>query len=260
MPRPIPNRQNRRRLPAIKTTAASAAAAVSGADLAVVLAVDVSDRSRFDWQNDAKHYEFWVQGDVNGHFTIPNIRPGTYQLHAIADGVLGEFSQQPIEIKPGQSLDLGKLEWKPVRYGKQLWDIGIPNRTGSEFLKGDEYFRWGWYVEYPQAVPQRRSLRNRQVGLHERLVLRAGSTRHEGRQCYGPRGKAAPRLGPLPFDLPEQPKGKATLRLAICGCGTRSLDVAVNDAKPFTINMPPYNATINRDGDRGLLERARFSV
>ena len=40
------------------------------------------------WVNDAKHYEFWVRGSDDGHFTIPNVRPGTYTLHAIATGNL----------------------------------------------------------------------------------------------------------------------------------------------------------------------------
>jgi rhamnogalacturonan endolyase len=25
------------------------------------------------WQNDAKHYEFWVRGTADGKFTIPNV-------------------------------------------------------------------------------------------------------------------------------------------------------------------------------------------
>ena len=29
-----------------------------------------------DWQNDAKHYEFWVRGGTDGSFSIPNVRPG----------------------------------------------------------------------------------------------------------------------------------------------------------------------------------------
>ena len=203
-----------------------------------------------DWQNDAKHYEFWVQGDVDGHFKIPNIRPGTYQLHAIADGVLGEFSQQPIEIKPGQSLDLGKLEWKPVRYGKQLWDIGIPNRTGAEFFKGDEYFRWGWYVEYPKLFPDDVHF---EIGKSDYTKDWFFEQVPHDTKDDNPTGQGQGRATPwtITFDLPEQPKGKATLRLAICGCGTRTLDVTVKDSKPFTIPMPSYNATINRDGIGG---------
>ncbi|MCX6923258.1 MAG: lyase, partial [Verrucomicrobia bacterium] len=92
-----------------------------------------------DWQNDAKHYEFWVRGDASGRFAIPNIRQGTYTLHAIADGVLGEFTLTNVTVAAGQTLELGKLNWQPIRFGKQLWDIGVPNRSGAEFFKGDDY-------------------------------------------------------------------------------------------------------------------------
>jgi rhamnogalacturonan endolyase len=67
--------------------------------------------------------------------------------------VLGEFAKADITVVAGKPLDLGKLEWKPVRYGRQLWDIGIANRNGSEFFKGDDYFHWGWYLEYPKLFP-----------------------------------------------------------------------------------------------------------
>src|SRR5262249_43496270 len=78
-----------------------------------------------DWQLDAKYYQFWARGDEKGTFTIPNIRPGTYTLRAIANGVLGEFSKADVAVTAGQTLDLGALEWKPVRRGKQLWEIGV---------------------------------------------------------------------------------------------------------------------------------------
>ena len=106
-----------------------------------------------EWQNDAKNYEFWVHGDAKGNFTIPNVRPGVYTLHAIADGVLGELAVSNVTVTAGQPLNLGNLNWQPVRYGKQLWDIGIPNRNGSEFFGGDDYFHWGWYLKYPKLFP-----------------------------------------------------------------------------------------------------------
>ena len=84
---------------------------------------------RMTWQNDAKHYEFWTRGTADGKFSIPNVRPGTYELHAIADGVLGEYAKADVTIGAGGKVSLGKLEWKPVHYGKQLWQIGIPDRS-----------------------------------------------------------------------------------------------------------------------------------
>jgi rhamnogalacturonan endolyase len=89
------------------------------------------------WDHDANYYQFWTDGGTDGRFTIANVRPGTYTLHAFADGVLGEFAQANITVTAGQNLDLGRIEWKPVRDGKQLWEIGYPDRTGDEFYKGD---------------------------------------------------------------------------------------------------------------------------
>jgi rhamnogalacturonan endolyase len=106
-----------------------------------------------DWQTDAKYYEFWVHGADSGQFSIPDVRPGAYTLHAIADGVLGEFVKTDITVAAGKALDLGKLQWTPVRRGRQLWEIGIPNRTATEFFKGDDYFHDGMPVLYAQLFP-----------------------------------------------------------------------------------------------------------
>ena len=86
-----------------------------------------------DWQLDAKYYEFWVRASADGTFSIPNVRPGHWTLHAIADGVLGEFAKADINLEAGKSIDLGKLTWTPQRFGKQLWEVGTPDRTGKEF-------------------------------------------------------------------------------------------------------------------------------
>jgi rhamnogalacturonan endolyase len=108
---------------------------------------------QIDWQTDAKHYEFWTRGEDNGSFRIPNVRPGKYTLHAIADGVLGEYLKTDLTIEPGKALTMGNLEWVPVRHGKQLWEIGIPNRTGSEFAKGDDYAHDGMFLLYAKLFP-----------------------------------------------------------------------------------------------------------
>ena len=107
------------------------------------------------WQNDAKHYEFWANGAPDGSFTIPNVRPGTYQLHAVADGVLGAYDATAnVTIAAGQhTLDLGTIEWRPVHYGQQIFQIGTPNRSAKEFLKGDDHWHWGMYIEYAKLFP-----------------------------------------------------------------------------------------------------------
>ena len=108
------------------------------------------------WDHDAKHYQFWNDGAEDGNFTITKVRPGNYTLHAFADGVLGEFAQTNITVEAGKTLDLANLDWKPVRYGKQIWDIGYPDRTGGKFFKGDgdNYWLWGWPLRYSLLFPK----------------------------------------------------------------------------------------------------------
>jgi rhamnogalacturonan endolyase len=103
----------------------------------------------------ANFYQFWNDGAEDGSFTLTNVRAGNYTLHAMADGVLGDLAQANITVEAGKPLDLGKLDWKPVRYGEQLWDIGYPDRTGGKFFKGDgpNYWLWGWNLRYALLFP-----------------------------------------------------------------------------------------------------------
>jgi len=113
------------------------------------------DDRGIQWIHNAAYYQFWNNGAPDGRFTITQVRPGAYTLHAFADGVLGEFAQAGITVQPGQSLDLGRLDWKPLRYGPQLWEIGYPDRTGDKFFKGDgpNYWLWGWNLRYALLFP-----------------------------------------------------------------------------------------------------------
>jgi rhamnogalacturonan endolyase len=194
------------------------------------------------WQEDAKHYEFWVRADDQGHFSIPNVRPGTYTLHAIADGVLGDFSQPNVTVESGKPLDLGTIQWQPVRYGKQLWDIGIANRKASEFLHGDHYWKWGLYNEYPTDFPDDVNFTIGKSDYHKDWNYA---------QCPRP-DRPEGTTWTVTFDLPADEHGKAILRLAVCGVGARHLGVKVNDQDAGSVDDLHYNATINRDGIGGF--------
>jgi rhamnogalacturonan endolyase len=107
------------------------------------------------WAHDGNYYQFWADGTEDGKFTIPNVRPGKYTLHAFADGVLGEYAKADITVEAGKPLNLGKLDWQPVRYGRQIWEIGYPDRTADKFFKGDgaNYWLWGWGLRYSGLFP-----------------------------------------------------------------------------------------------------------
>lgn len=213
------------------------------------------------WQNDAKHYEFWVQGAEDGSFVIRNVRPGTYQLHAVADGVLGAYdATASVTIVPGQKLDLGTIEWHPVRYGKQIWQIGTPNRSAKEFLKGDDHWHWGMYIEYAKLFPNDIDF---SVGKSDPAkdwfiyqVPHDTDFKPDGRD----QGRATPWT--IHFEMPsgEQPTGKATLRFGLDGVSTRSLAISVNgqDAGTMT-DLFGAGASMIRDGIEGTWIERDFS-
>jgi rhamnogalacturonan endolyase len=208
-----------------------------------------ADSGRMTWQNDAKHYQFWVRGAEDGRFTIPNVRPGTYQLHAIADGVLGEYVKADITVAPSAKIDLGKLEWKPVRFGRQLWEIGIPNRSGAEFFKGGDYFHWGWYLQYPKLFPDDVNFTIGQSDFHKDWFFE--QVPHAEQEDPTGRGTGRATTWTINFTLAQELRGRAVLRLALTGVSARTIDVAVNDKPAGSVDGLVYNATINRDGIQG---------
>ncbi len=225
---------------------------------------------RLTWQNDAKHYQFWVRGTPDGRFTIPKVRPGTYELHAIADGVLGEYRKASVTVAEGGAVNLGRLEWKPVRYGRQIWEIGIPNRSGAEFFKGDDYFHWGWYLEYPKLFPNDVNFTIGESDYRKDWFFE--QVPHADYPDATGRGNGRATTWTIRFSLPKDLKGRATLRLALAGVSARSIDVAVNEKPAGAVSGLAYNATINRDGiqgswvekdvtfDAGLLKEGRNQI
>jgi rhamnogalacturonan endolyase len=197
-----------------------------------------------DWQKDARSYQFWVRADKDGRFTIPRVRPGTYALRAFADGVLGEYSRPDVGASAGQTLDLGDLEWKPVRHGKQLWEIGIPDRSAAEFRHGDHYWQWGLYLKYPEEFPK-----------DVNFVIGQNDWRKDWNYCQPPRidgDRVSPTTWSVTFDLPEAPRGKATLRLAFAGSSGRGgVQVSVNDQPAGGTGPLPVTGVMHRDGIRG---------
>jgi rhamnogalacturonan endolyase len=216
-----------------------------------------------DGVHDAKYYQFWNDGGKDGSFVINNVRPGTYTLHAFADGVLGDFVRTNIVVEAGRPLDLGKLEWKPVRHGRQLWEIGYPDRTGGKFFKGDgsNYWLWGWTLRYALLFPNDITYTIGKSDYHKDWFFeevphatnfsfinpeakdpanqRFGWVRAESLDKYpqtdtrGPwniygRGRAT--TWTVRFKLRKQVQGKASLRVALAGVnGIGQLPVTVND-------------------------------
>ncbi len=215
----------------------------------LLVGLSYPDSGRGTWQNDAKHYQFWVRGSSDGRFRIPNVGPGTYELHALADGVLGEFAKTDIVVAAGGPVELGALRWKPVRYGRQIWEIGIPNRSGEEFFKGDDYFHWGWYLEYPKLFPNDVTYAIGKSDYRKDWFFE--QVPHAIADDPTGRGNGRATTWTIEFPLSGELPGRVTLRLALAGVSASRIDVAVNDQPAGAVEGLSYNATINRDGIEG---------
>jgi rhamnogalacturonan endolyase len=230
------------------------------------------------WPHDGNYYQFWNDGTDDGKFTIPNVRPGSYTLHAFADGVLGEFAKTDITVTAGQPLDLGKLDWQPVRYGKQVWEIGYPDRTGDKFFKGDgaNYWRWGWCVRYPLLFPDDITYTIGKSDYHKdwffEQVPHGESTAWlntdakdpanqpfgwvhvgtAGQDMWRTIGQGRADTWTIKFNMDKASQGQATLRLALAGAdGGGGLAVAVNGTSVGTVYPTATNA-LRYNTDKGV--------
>jgi len=211
---------------------------------------------QIDWQIDARYCQFWARGEENGTFSIPHVPAGAYTLRAIADGVLGEFAQAGIVVQAGQPLDLGSVAWIPVRRGRPLWEIGVANRTASEFAGADQF----WVPEMPLKYA---AFFSNDVNF----VVGKSDTRRDWFFQHvphneNPAAKSVPYSGittlgratpyAISFNLAGAPRGRATLRVAICGGGAREIEVAVNGRPVGKIDRLLADGAITRHSIRGL--------
>lgn len=216
---------------------------------------------RITWQADAKHYEFWVRANANGTFTIPKVSPGSYTFYAFADGVLGEFSQANVDVGQAQTINLGELKWVPVRRGRQIWEVGTPNRTGAEFAGGDRFFEPDITLQYPKLFPTDvvYTIGQSQPGkdwFYAQAPRAPQNAQVEPFRGVTGNGQATPYT--IRFRMDSAPRGTAVLRLAICGTGARTLQVSVNGGPAGQVQLGPADGVITRHQVQGLWYELQF--
>ncbi|TFY79933.1 hypothetical protein EWM64_g4079 [Hericium alpestre] len=101
----------------------------------------VLSANKLDFQDsafDTKAYQYWVEDVKDGSFTIDRVKAGTYRLTVYADGIFGDWTQDDIVVHAKKTTSLNNLRWHAESAGRELWRIGIPDKTSGEFRNGFE--------------------------------------------------------------------------------------------------------------------------
>ncbi|KAL6560863.1 hypothetical protein OROHE_006040 [Orobanche hederae] len=207
------------------------------------------------WQDDAKGYQFWTRTDKNGYFTIRGIRPDTYNLYAWFTGFIGDFRYvNNIIIRPGKQIQIGDV-YNPPRNGPTVWEIGIPDRTASEFYIPDpapgfmnklyinhtEKFRqYGLWDRYTDLYPTSDLTYTVRVSDYRKDWFFAHVNRKIDQYNY------TPTTWQLLFDVDNVSTTETyTLRIALASATLAEIQVRIND--PYTRHPHFTTGRIGRD-------------
>ena len=231
------------------------------------------------WAHDGNYYQFWTDGTDDGKFTITNVRPGTYTLHAFADGVLGEFAQTNITVEAGKISGPGQdSNGSPCATASRSGKSAIPTAPADKFFKGDgaNYWLWGWCLRYPLLFPNditytigksdyHKDWFFEQVPHGETDAWKNPDAKDPANQRFGWVKPATPgqdmwrTIGhgrattwTIKFNMDKAEQGQATLRVALAGAdGNGGLAVAVNGQSVGTIRTVATNA-LRYNTDKGV--------
>ena len=179
-------------------------------------------------------YQFWTLTDVNGDFTINNVRPGAYNLFAYAKAgeVTDMLEQDDITVNAGDN-DLGTITWTPRKYAEMLWMIGQNDRRSSEFHFSDALRQYGLWNQVPKSLTFTIGESNEQTDWYYAQVQKDGTWT-------------------IAFTLDKTYSGKAHLTASLAGCtgNGSTVTVKVNGSKidtwkPGVNDAATYRSAVN---------------
>lgn len=98
-------------------------------------------------------YIFWAETDKKGNFSIPNVRKGSYCLHvyAIEGENTDELEVADIAVNDAK-VELGTIDWAPLKHGKTLWRIGEADRLAAGFKLADAPRAYDNFLKAPETI------------------------------------------------------------------------------------------------------------
>ncbi|BBN12847.1 rhamnogalacturonan endolyase [Marchantia polymorpha subsp. ruderalis] len=218
------------------------------------------------WQKESKGYQFWVQADQDGNFTIKHVRAGTYSLFAFVPSVIGDYKKSgDIKVSAGEEISLGTLTYEPPRFGPTSWEIGTPSRTAAEFYIPDpnpkypnslyvdteKWRNYGLWARYSELYPSQDLVYTVGTSDYKKDWYFAHNTRRHSDGTY-----TATRWQ-IKFELSsfDESKGAYKLRMAIAQAQVSAIQVRVNDVSSKPVYETPAfgkDNAIARHGIQGI--------
>lgn len=199
-----------------------------------------------DWQYHTLDFVYSGRADDRGSFTVPAVRPGTYTLSAFVDGQLGEYTVDGVVVGAGQSVDLGRLTWRPEQHGRTLWQLGTPDRSAGEFAVyggADGFRRYLTWLEYPYQYPDEVDFT---IGRDDPATgwnyfqpcYKTPGTPFQ-LQWRGTTPDQTLTTWTIRFDAPGYRHGTATLDIALAGAVFGTLRIALNGTELASFDPLP---------------------
>lgn len=106
-----------------------------------------------DIYKQSENYIFFAETDKKGNFSIPNVRKGIYTLHAYAlEGEnTDELEVQEVKVE-GAQVNVGTIDWKPLKHGVTLWRIGEADRLSAGFQLSDAPRAYDNFLQSPDTL------------------------------------------------------------------------------------------------------------
>lgn len=119
----------------------------------VVLSLSIATNGPLRQQSNGYWYANYT--DRAGRFVIQHVIAGEYEIHVFKNGTFGNYTHPKLVTAKGKAqIDVGRIEWTPVRYGVTLWSIGRPDLDSREFGQGYLAQTWGMWARFFRYFPK----------------------------------------------------------------------------------------------------------
>jgi rhamnogalacturonan endolyase len=199
-----------------------------------------------DFALSSKGYEFWTKADAEGRFSIGKVRPGTYRLHVSGANQFEDYHHDGVAVTAGGKTDVGTLDWKPVTHGKTLWQIGVADRSTTEFKRGDDVRHYDNFKRYLRDFPN-----------DVTFTIGASTESQDWNFAQWAWYTKQPYWSVL-FDAKEAMKGKATLTIGLAASDEKELTLSLNGKELKKLNLQVSGAAVYRSGGQDSLRQVFY--